>query len=153
MTLLPAVFARVPILRRFIAPLCACIVMLGFAAITIWAARNNVLTVSAQPDRTVTELYFTHPNDIPTAVTAGQTNTVSFTVSSHLQNIHTYHYQVVVAEAGRTTQAAAGSMTLRSGASDAQTVSYVVPEAAAAATVSVILANEHQVIQYHVRSL
>jgi uncharacterized membrane protein len=59
-----------------------------------------------QPER-LTELYFTHPNSLPTKYTPGQMQTVSFTV--HNLEYQTTNYPYIIIE---TTQDGTQSQTL-----------------------------------------
>lgn len=68
-----------------------------------------------EPER-LTELYFTHPNSLPTSYVPGQTQTVSFTVHNLEYATTDYHYAVT-----ETNQDGSQSQTLASG-------SFTVPQ-------------------------
>jgi uncharacterized membrane protein len=69
-----------------------------------------------EPER-LTELYFTHPNSLPSSYMPGQTQTVSFTVHNLEYRTTTYKYTVVeAAQAGQAgTTLASGRFTLNQG--------------------------------------
>lgn len=66
-----------------------------------------------EPER-LTELYFTHPNNLPSNYTPGQPQTVAFTVHNLEYRTTDYHYQIVEqSQAGNASQTlASGSFTL-----------------------------------------
>ena len=68
-----------------------------------------------EPEK-LTELYFTHPNNLPTMYTPGQSQTVSFT--THNLEYQTVDYHYVINEQSQTTNQ---SHTLASG-------SFVLPQ-------------------------
>jgi uncharacterized membrane protein len=66
-----------------------------------------------EPER-LTELYFTHPNNLPTNYTPGQPLPVAFTVHNLEYRTTTYHYQITEqAQDGSTSQTlTTGTFTL-----------------------------------------
>lgn len=79
----------------------ACAALLGLVLIilistNVHAIKNQLKDwkLLPEPER-LTELYFTHPNNLPTTYTPGQSQTVAFTVHNLEYKTEDYSYQII----------------------------------------------------------
>jgi hypothetical protein len=78
----------------------------------------NAWKLLPQPEP-LTELYFTHPNNLPSTFTSGQSQTVSFTVHNIEYKTEVYPYSIV-----ETSNNGAQSVTLANGSFTLQQNQY-----------------------------
>jgi len=97
----------------------------------------------------LTELYFTHTNNLPSNYTPGQTQIVSFTVHNLEYQRTTYHYQII--EQNQNSNASqtltSGSFTLAQNAYRKQAVNIVTTDMGSHAKVEVELMNVNESIE------
>jgi uncharacterized membrane protein len=114
-----------------------------------FADQLNAWKLLPQPER-LTELYFTHPNSLPTTYSAGATQTVSFTVHNLEYRTTTYHY--VISEQGDSvttpTTISQGSFTLTQNAYAKPVVNIPLMDDGANAKITVTLAAQNESIDY-----
>lgn len=104
-----------------------------------------------RPER-LTELYFTHPNNLPAKYTPGQTQKVSFTVHNLEYQKTTYHYAIVEASQNGSDQQQldSGSFTLSQNQYARPMLDIALKDDGSAATISVLLRGQNESITYHV---
>jgi uncharacterized membrane protein len=102
-----------------------------------------------EPER-LTELYFTHPNSLPTTYTPGQTQTVDFTVHNLEYRTTDYQYKIIEqSQDGSQSQTqAVGSFTLPQNAYKPEAVMIPTADIGQNAKVEVELVNVHESIDY-----
>jgi uncharacterized membrane protein len=102
-----------------------------------------------EPER-LTELYFTHPNSLPSTYAPGQAQTVSFTVHNLEYQTMTYHYQIVEESQDSSTAQTlnSGSFTLDQNAYQNEAVNIVTTDIGPHAKVEVKLMNVNESIDY-----
>ena len=102
-----------------------------------------------EPER-LTELYFTHPNSLPTKYTPGQQQTVAFTVHNLEYRTTTYHYQVTEqAQDGTSTQTlTSGSFTLTQNQFRSNALNITLTDLSQHVKVEVRLVNVNESIDY-----
>jgi uncharacterized membrane protein len=105
--------------------------------------------VLPEPER-LTELYFTHPNTLPTTYTTGQTLPVNFTVHNLEYRTETYHYQIIeTTNAGSQTKILySGSFTLKQNSYHNTNVNISTLDRGNHAKLEVLLLNVHESIDY-----
>jgi uncharacterized membrane protein len=102
-----------------------------------------------QPER-LTELYFTHPNSLPSNYTASQAQAVDFTVHNLEYRTETYSYTIVEAtEPGQTgVTLARGNFTLKQGDYKKVTERIILQPLASRVNVDVNLTNVNESVDY-----
>lgn len=99
----------------------------------------------------LTELYFTHPNNLPATYTPGQPQTVSFTVHNLEYRTVVYHYEII--ERGQTSDKsqtlATGSFTLGQNQYKRPAVTIDTVNLGTKAKISVDLKTVNESIDYH----
>jgi uncharacterized membrane protein len=102
-----------------------------------------------EPER-LTELYFTHPNKLPTTYTAGQEQVIAFTVHNLEYRTTNYHY--VIAEqsqsGGSTSTLTSGSFTLRQGQYKSPVLNIPLTDMGSGVKVSIDLTSQNESIDY-----
>lgn len=104
-----------------------------------------------EPEK-LTELYFTHPNNLPATYRPGQTQTLSFTVHNIEHKTMTYHYKIT--EAGQNHQAPKtirqGSFTLRQNQYRTVTASTTLADLGSRVKITADLPTANESIDYWV---
>jgi uncharacterized membrane protein len=107
--------------------------------------------VLPEPER-LTELYFTHPNTLPTTYTTGQTLPVDFTVHNLEYKTETYRYQISEANnAGSQTKILdTGSFVLKQSKYHMASVNITTTDMGSRANVKVTLVKINESVDYWV---
>jgi uncharacterized membrane protein len=102
-----------------------------------------------EPEK-LTELYFTHPNNLPTKYMPGQQQAVSFTVHNLEYQTTGYQYKIIeTSQAGdQAVTLASGSFSLQQNQYKSPTVSITTADLGQNVKVEVELVNQHESIDY-----
>jgi uncharacterized membrane protein len=102
-----------------------------------------------QPER-LTELYFTHPNNLPSTFTAGQTQKVDFTVHNLEYRTTDYHY--IVSEqsqaGGAVDTLTTGSFMLLQGQYKSPVLDIPLADMGSKVKISIDLSGQNESIDY-----
>jgi uncharacterized membrane protein len=109
--------------------------------------------VLPEPER-LTELYFTHPNSLPTTYTPGQKLPVNFTVHNLEYKTETYHYQISETNnAGSQTKIlTTGSFILKQNRYHIMNVNITTTDMGGRAKVTTTLVNVNESVDYWVKN-
>jgi Protein of unknown function (DUF1616). len=119
----------------------------GITLATIWAHSNNLLTVSAQPQK-YTELYFTKPASLPSVFVNGRTYTFAFSVANHEAASQKYRYRVVVTQGNGKPTTSTGVLAVGNGKTGTHTASITISSDNQPVLVSVNLVGKAQSIHF-----
>jgi uncharacterized membrane protein len=102
-----------------------------------------------EPER-LTELYFSHPNDLPANYVPGQSQTVAFTVHNLEYRPTAYRYQIVEQsqDSSASQTLAQGSFSLAQGQYQSPSVNISTPDLGPNVKVEVELMNVNESIDY-----
>ena len=105
-----------------------------------------------EPER-LTELYFTHPNSLPSDYTPGQAQTVSFTVHNLEYQATDYHYVILETnqDGNQSQTLTSGSFTLPQNAYKKEAVSISTVDLGSRVKLEVDLKNVNESIDYWVQ--
>jgi uncharacterized membrane protein len=105
-----------------------------------------------EPER-LTELYFTHPNSLPTSYVPGQVQTVSFTVHNLEYRTTDYHYVIIETnqDGSQSQTLVSGSFTLPQNAYKKEAVNISTIDLGTHAKLEVDLKNINESIDYLVQ--
>jgi uncharacterized membrane protein len=104
--------------------------LLAATAVGILATSSPVTSVIAQATshhaEAFTELYFTHPDQLPTSIKLGQLQSVPYRITNHEAVTKSYRYQVLLTSGNVTTTISEGTLTLNDGASADEMVKFTI---------------------------
>jgi uncharacterized membrane protein len=102
-----------------------------------------------EPER-LTELYFAHPNSLPTTYVPGQSQTVSFTVHNLEYQTTDYTYEVIEAStnSNQAQKLASGSFTIPQNIYQQETVNISTADLGQHVKVEVELVQQNESIDY-----
>ncbi len=102
-----------------------------------------------EPER-LTELYFTHPNSLPTTYTPGQTQTVSFTVHNLEYQTTNYTYKIIETSTdnSQAQTLTSGTFTLAQNIYKQETVNISTVDLGEKVKVEVDLVKQNETIDY-----
>ena len=111
----------------------------------------NAWKLLPEPEK-LTELYFTHPNNLPASYVIGQPQTVSFTAHNLEYQAETYRYKIVEEnQAGSESKTlAAGSFTLQQNQYKDSNVTVMPANLGPRARITVELPTVNETIDYWV---
>jgi uncharacterized membrane protein len=125
------------------------IIMLGIIFHKSIHNQLNDWKVLPEPEK-LTELYFTHPNSLPTTYTPGQSQTISFTVHNIEYQTENYKYKITeLASDGQKSQVLSrGKFTLPQDKYQHKSVNISTPDLGHHVKVEVTLTNLSESIDY-----
>lgn len=127
--------------------------LLGIAAVAMVSnsniAQSLVRATTRQPEP-LTELYFINPASLPSHMTAGTNQTISYRVANHENQPTTYHARVTLVQNGQLTVIQTKTFSLADGASEDIAVPFTAPTQGQ--TVEFVVDLPDQNISIHFRS-
>lgn len=142
--------------RKHLAPLLltfaiAVVAILGISFHQQIKNQLNAWKLLPEPEK-LTELYFTNPNNLPTAYTPGQQQTVHFTTHNIEYQTETYSYKIVETsqDGSQSQQLATGKFTLQQNQYQGQNVGITPVDLGTRAEITVELPTVNETISYWV---
>jgi hypothetical protein len=143
MTLKIAVFKSM-FSRRYLAGVCALLLIATLTASCMWASRHQLFTLSGNKSQGYTELFFVDAPAAPGKLEAGQQYKIPFIITNRTGTVKKYTFRASILSHNQTRSLSSEAITVEDGEVAKQQVVFTASENQGPAQLSISLLNENQ---------